>query len=155
MIAQTSRAEASRIRQWHQRFDGRYYWRPGPLSLKEWSIAAYNTPPPPGPRKHIAASDGTLFNPRLYKVTLEDFAYIWDVNRYLHIPTRLLFTGRQINQRIFAHDCWPQLATLTKTIQGNGVCLSLPNGSPKTIWPSHFIRRYARLSTIADLKGTA
>lgn len=140
-------------RQWQQRFDGRYYWRPGPRSLKEWSIAAYNvTPPPTGPRKHIAASDGTLFNPRLNKVTLEDFAYIWDVNRYLHLPTGLQFTGRQINQRIFARDFWPCLAILPVE---QGFVLNVPRGAHKPIWPSHFIRRYSRVSTIADLKDAA
>ena len=140
-------------RQWQQRFDGRYYWRPGPRSLKEWSIAAYNvTPPPTGPRKHIAASDGTLFNPRLYKVTLEDFAYIWDVNRYLHLPTGLQFAGRQINQRIFPLVNWPTLSIIAP---GARVGLAPSSDGAKTIWPSHFIRRYSRASTADDLKDAA
>lgn len=99
-----------------------YMWRQSARAKRIWTVAKLNATP-----RDLRIRAGTDFG---VMCRFEDFAYIYDENEYIHLPTRRALNARQVN-RLFPPDTHPSLA-----------------GSPRL--PSNFIRRHNRFMTRAD-----
>ncbi len=114
------------VRPWRKLPDEAYYhWH---TTRRFWRLRQFNTVPEvPSRRNWIPSIEGQRFFPFKNSVTLEDFLYEWEGNRYVHISTGLSFRTRQITKNIFVDlSSWPELRN-------------------KPVSPATFIRRYHRV----------
>jgi hypothetical protein len=106
---------------------GKNIWmfKPGKRSEQIWQISKKNST--------LADVKAGKTVAKKQPVTLEDFTYAFLENTYVHKPSRMLLTSKELN-RLFPRVTWPTL-----------------NGTVRR--PSNFIRRHQRVMYLSDVLG--
>lgn len=114
------------VRRWRRLPDETYYhWH---TTRRHWRLRRFNAIVENTKRRGwILSIEGSRFYLVQNSVTLEDFFYEWEGNRYIHIGTGLSFKTRQITKDVFRDlGAWPEL-------------------TGRIVSPATFIRRYHRV----------